>query len=805
MTIRELLQSDLTILLDGGMGTMLQAAGLQPGVQPESWNLTNPQAILDIQKAYFDAGANIVNANTFGANALHFSHEELPGIIAAGIRIAKEAAAQSTAPGPKFAALDLGPTGKLLRPYGDLDFEDAVAVFAEAVRLGAEAGADLVMIETMNDSYETKAALLAAKENCHLPVFVSNAYGADGKLMTGASPEAMAAMLEGMGADAIGVNCSLGPAALAPIVRRYLACASVPVLMKPNAGLPREEEGRTVYDVDAEAFTEAMLPLFGEGLRIAGGCCGTTPDFIRLLAERAPKKAVSPAPHPARTVVSSYTHAVVLDGAPVLIGERINPTGKKRFRQALQEHDIGYVLGEAIRQQEAGAHMLDVNVGTPGIDEKALLTEVTQEVQAVIDLPLQLDTSDPAAMESALRRYNGKAMINSVNGKAESMAAIFPLVKKYGGVTVALTLDEQGIPADADGRVAIARRILETAAGYGIGREDLVFDTLTMTVSADPDAAKTTLEAMRRIREELGCRTVLGVSNVSFGLPNREMIGSAFFLEAMAAGLSAAIMNPCADAMMAVYRSWCALNGFDPQCGAYIAFASAHAALPAAAAAPQPADSGPAQGATPLQRAVVKGLKGDAARLTAELIASGADPMDAVKEHVIPALNLVGEGFEKKTIFLPQLLMSAEAAEAAFRKVKAAVGQAGGEQPRRCKVVLATVKGDIHDIGKNIVRLLLENYGFQVIDLGRDVPPETIVAAAVREQAPLIGLSALMTTTVPAMEETIRLAREKAPHIRVLVGGAVLTEAYAKRIGADAYAPDAMATVRYAEAVDAGE
>ena len=802
MNVLEYMKDHL-LILDGAMGTMLQARGLQAGELPERWNLSRPEEITAIHRAYFDAGSNVVCANTFGANRLKFGPDELEALIRAAVENAEKAREQSTGGQEKFIALDLGPCGKLLRPYGDLDFEDAVAVYAETVRIGAASGADLVMIETMNDSYDTKAAVLAVKENCGLPLFVSNAYGADGKLMTGASPEAMAAMLEGLGADVIGMNCSLGPDALAETAGRLLEAAAVPVMMKPNAGLPRVEDGRTVYDVGPEAFAASMKRMAEQGVRAVGGCCGTTPEYIRRLKEACGDAPVFRTAKP-RTVVASYTKAVELGKAPVLVGERINPTGKKRFREALQNGDIAYVLGEAVRQQEAGAHMLDVNVGAPGIDERETLVRVTEEVQAVCDLPLQLDTADPAAMEAALRRYNGKAMINSVNGKRESMEAVFPLAKKYGGVVVALTLDENGIPETADGRVEIAERILREALKAGLKKEDLVFDPLTMAVSADPKAAKVTLEALRRIRRELGCPVVLGVSNVSFGLPQREMIGSAFFLAALGAGLSAAIMNPCSPAMMTAWRSYAALNELDPQCAEYIGYVTS---LPAAAPAGSAASAAPAEGkkeeGSALRRAVTKGLKSEAAAQAQARLEQGADPMALVQEDIIPALNTVGEGFEKKTMFLPQLMMSAEAAEAAFRKIKEAVKDSGQDRGARMTVVLATVKGDIHDIGKNIVRLLLENYGFTVIDLGKDVPPEKIVEAAVGSGAPVIGLSALMTTTVPAMEETIRLAREKAPGVKVMVGGAVLTQAYADRIGADAYSADALGAVRYCERLEA--
>lgn len=817
MDFRTYLQ-DHIVVLDGGMGTLLQGAGLRPGEMPERWNVERPEVVEAIHRGYFEAGSHVVSTNTFGANRLKFEAEELETIVREAVAIARRAA-ESAAPtgadpdAPRFVALDIGPTGRMLKPLGDFDFEDAVAIFAETVRLGVKYGVDLVIVETMNDSYETKAALLAVKENSDLPVLVSCAYGADGKLMTGADPTAMVAMLEGMGADAIGVNCSLGPDALAPVVRQYLAHASVPVLLKPNAGLPEVVDGKTVYTVAPDAFAEAVASLVHDGVRLVGGCCGTTPAYIAAVTHHIRERELIAAPiaEKTETVVSSYTHAVTFGGRPVLIGERINPTGKKRFKQALAEHDIGYILGEGIRQDEAGVDILDVNVGLPEIDEPALLTEAMCELQAVTNRPLQIDTSDPVAMERALRRYNGKAMINSVNGKAESMEAIFPLVKKYGGVVVALTLDESGIPDTVEGRMAIARRILDTAVGYGIRPSDIVFDTLAMTVSAAPEAANVTLATLSRIRRELGCHTSLGVSNVSFGLPARDAVNSTFFAMALTSGLSAAIMNPFSVDMMKTYYAFSALRGMDENCADYIAFA---ASLPVASAPASGTGSTPARGvttsaddATPLRRAIIKGLREEAARLTADMITTIA-PLDVVETEIIPALDNVGRGFEQKTTYLPQLLMSAEAAKAAFEVIKADMttrsagdpthadaGTSAGKMP----VVLATVKGDIHDIGKNIVKLLLENYGFDVTDLGRDVPPESVVEAAVRLHAPVVGLSALMTTTVPAMEETIRALHKAAPWCRVVVGGAVLTADYAARIGADHYAADAMETVRYVE------
>ena len=793
MNFSEFLKNHI-VLLDGGMGTLLQSAGLQPGEHPELWNLTHAQQVQNVHKAYFDAGSNVVATNTFGANLLKFSKEELERIVCAAVENARTAAKESSGAQEKFVALDIGPSGKLLKPLGDLDFEAAVSLFAETVKLGAKYGADLILIETMADSYETKAALLAAKENCSLPVIVTNAYGEDGKLMTGASPEAMCAMLEGMGASAIGANCSLGPRQLKDVALRLLACASVPVVLKPNAGLPRVEGGKTVFDVTAEEFAEEVASLAKQGLRLAGGCCGTTPKHIAELAKSLQNVSPVAVTEKNITAVSSFTHAVTFGKTPILIGERINPTGKKRLKEALREHDMDYVLSEGLSQQEKNVHILDVNVGLPEIDEKAVLEEAVCRLQAVCDLPLQIDTADPSAMEAALRRYNGKAMVNSVSGKQESMDAIFPLVKKYGGLVVALTLDENGIPETAEGRFAIAEKILKTAAEYGIAGKDIIFDTLAMTVSADTTAAMATLTALRRIRQELGCHTSLGVSNVSFGLPNRDAVSSTFFALALENGMSAAIMNPHSADMMKVYYAFKALKNMDENCADYIANAAAFTQTQVAA--PQEVQS--ARYASELQKAICQGMGDLAGQLTARLIET-ADPMDVVQQEIIPALNTVGEGFEKKTVYLPQLLMSAEAAQQAFAVIKNVMSTEKAAQ--KGPVVLATVHGDIHDIGKNIVKLLLENYGFRVIDLGKDVPAENICRAVLEHHSPLCGLSALMTTTVPAMEETIRLLKMQAPWCRTVVGGAVLTEQYAKMIGADKYAADAMDTVRYAEEI----
>ena len=780
--------------LDGGMGTLLQERGLRAGELPERWNLAHADEIVRIHSEYLAAGADAITTNTFGANALKYSDEELRAVIDGALSCARKATDQA---GRGYILFDIGPSGKLLRPYGDLDFEDAVELFAKTVRLIGDR-ADAILIETMNDSYETKAAVLAAKENSSLPVFVTNVYGADGKLMTGADIPAMVALLEGLGVDALGMNCSLGSAQMARLLPQMYAESSVPVIVQPNAGLPREENGKTVYDEDEAFFAENLLSCAKDGARMLGGCCGTTPAYIRRAADTIKGTEPLPVVERATSVASSYTHAVGLGKVPVLIGERINPTGKKLLKQALRDHDVGYILNEALAQEKAGAHILDVNVGLPELDEAETLVRVMCALQEVTALPLQLDSSSPEALARAMRRYNGKPMVNSVNGKKSSMREIFPLVKKYGGLVVALTLDETGIPATAEGRLKIARKILRAAERYGIKRKDIVFDPLAMAVSADPSAPRATLGALSLLREKLGANTVLGVSNVSFGLPNRELITSAFFALALDRGLSAAIMNPFSAEMIKTYRSFLALTGADENCSEYISFAAGLAPAASVTAAPAKAESVLSEG---LRGAIVRGLKDQAAACAKELLRS-AGALEIIDREIVPALDEVGKGFEEKRVFLPQLLMSAEAAKAAFAEIRGALSGAGEEQPRKCAVVLATVEGDIHDIGKNIVKALLENYSFRVIDLGRDVPPEKIVQAAEESGAPVVGLSALMTTTVPAMERTIALLRERLPACKVIVGGAVLTEDYANKIGADAYGKDAMASVRYCEEID---
>lgn len=802
MNIREDLKNK-RLFFDGGMGSLLQAKGLKPGELPETWNILHPEVVEEIHLAYLNAGTDIVTTNTFGVNRFKYKKEEnysVEEIVTAAVGLAKSAVAKA---GHGYVALDMGPTGKLLEPYGTLKFEDACDVYKEVVRAGAAAGADLVIIETMGDSYELKAAVLAAKEASDLPIFATVTMDEKGKMLTGGNVESVTALLEGLGVDVIGLNCGLGPVQLLPLIKRMAEIASVPVMVNPNAGLPRSEGGNTVYDIDSDVFAEAMKVIAESGVSILGGCCGTTPEHIKKMYAVCKDLPVPVVSDKGRTVISSYSHAVEFGGAPVIIGERINPTGKPKFKQALKDHDLSYILNVGVAQQESRADVLDVNVGLPGIDEPATMVDVVKELQSVLDLPLQIDTSNIQAMEQAMRIYNGKALINSVNGKKEVMDAVFPLVKKYGGVVVALCLDEDGIPETADGRIAVAEKIYRTAAEYGISKKDILVDALCMAVSSDKNGALVTLETVRRIRDEFGGKTVLGVSNVSFGLPMREHINSAFFLMALQNGLSAAIINPNSEAMMAVYDSFMVLSAQDENCSAYIGvYAEKEAAKKAAKQAPvqieKHIEKKESDGAaSALKKSIIRGMS-QAAEVAAREALGSDDALTIINREMIPALDEVGKGFEAGTVFLPQLLMSAEAAKAAFAVMKEKMAADGVAQEKRGKVIIATVKGDIHDIGKNIVKVLLENYSFEVIDLGRDVAPEAIVECAVKEHAPVVGLSALMTTTVPAMEETIKLLREQAPWVKIMVGGAVLTEDYAAAIGADRYCKDAMASVNFA-------
>lgn len=793
MDIREELGRRI-IFFDGGLGSLLQERGLKPGELPETWNLTRPEVLYDIHRAYLDAGADIILANTFGANG--FKYDNLEEIVTAAVVNAKKAVADS---GRKaYVALDMGPTGKLLKPMGTLDFEECVSIYADVVRYGAKAGADLILIETMSDTYELKAAVLAAKENSNLPVVATVVFDEHHKMLTGATPEVVVALLEGLRVDAIGMNCGLGPKQMKPIFETMARYASIPLVITPNAGLPRSENGKTVYDVGPEEFAEDMEEIINMGAWMAGGCCGTTPAHIKALTERCFGITPKPLTDKDYTIVTSYSTAVELGGRPVIIGERINPTGKSKFKQALRDNNMEYILEEGVKQADSGAHILDVNVGLPEIDEPAMMRRTVYELQSVLPLPLQIDTTDPVAMEQAMRIYNGKPMINSVNGKEEIMHQIFPLVQKYGGTVIGLALDEAGIPDTAEGRLAVAKKIYDTAAQYGIKPKDIVIDALTMTMSTDNNSANITLDTVREIKAH-GGRTVLGVSNISFGLPQREVINSGFFLMAMQAGLSAGIINPNARAMIQAYDTYCVLGGFDSQCMSYIEKYAVAEPTPVAQTVTSVKQAGKAvTGNLSLTDCIVKGLKEQAYKATKDELGT-KDTMEIINGELVPALDIVGKGFEKGTVFLPQLLMSAEAAKAGFEAIKEYVSSQGTNQEKKATIVIATVKGDIHDIGKNIVKVLLENYGYDVIDLGKDVPPETVVDKVIETHAPLVGLSALMTTTVVSMEETIKKLHESAPWCKIMVGGAVLTQEYADMIGADFYGKDAMQSVYYAE------
>ena len=899
------------LFFDGGTGTVLQGMGLKPGELPETWNIKHPDRIVQLHYNYFAAGSNIVNTNTFGAFITKFPLE-LERLIQAAIENANQARQKILKENPDgkyFIAFDIGSCGKLLKPMGDLDFEDCVNLFKKTFRPAfktvqksesenasapTNTGAastnaplpkiDCVMIETMNDGYESKAAVLAAKETMEelgiepgdLPIIVSNVYDKECRTLSGSTPETMVAMLEGLGVSAVGVNCSLGPLEMKPTVERLCRAATVPVLVKPNAGLPKVVDGHTVFDVPAGQFVKAMEELSSLGPMILGGCCGTTPEYIKLLGVSLKATGSSDADccgagrcnrvfsqndnlAPVTGSVSSNSKIVYFGSAypTVLIGERINPTGKKKFKEALRNGDIPYIIHQGMEQEEAGAQVLDVNVGLPEIDEKEMMLRVMEELQAVTTLPLQIDTTKPDVMEAALRRYNGKAMINSVNGKQEVMDAVFPLVKKYGGLVVALTLDEGGIPETSEGRIKIAKKIYEEAAKYGISKKDIIIDPLAMAVSSDAKAGLATLQTVRAICE-MGGLTSLGISNVSFGLPMREFVTASFFTMAMHAGLSAAIMNPLQLEMQKAWRTTTLLLGKDENCTGYInwteeagdklnnsappVFASQKleaqadnavgkngteaCAIPLAATAlsgstntqngtasqatpamfaeqtrsqrPSATDNSNLTSSTsPLSNAIIHGLKTDAANITRELLTT-TDSLEIINNHLIPGLDYVGKRFEQKTMYLPQLLMAAEAAKSAFGEIREYMEKSGKKGEPKGKVIIATVKGDIHDIGKNIVKVLLENYDFEVIDLGKDVPPETVVQACKKDKVQLVGLSALMTTTVAAMEETIKQLRAECPWAKVCVGGAVMTQEYADQIGADFYGKDAMDTVRYA-------
>lgn len=781
------------LYFDGGMGTLLQQRGLTVKEKPEEWNITHPEIITEIHLEYLNAGSNIITANTFGANPLKF--DNYAEIIRAAIKNAREAITQFEGDRAKsFVAFDMGPTGRMLEPLGDLAFEEAVELFRKCAFEAEKNKADLIIIETMNDSLETKAAVLGAKEGSSLPVFVSNVFDERGTLMTGADAKAMIAMLEGLGVDAIGMNCSLGPEQMLPVIKDYVKYSSLPVIVSPNAGLPRSENGKTVFDVDSEKFSDIMAEIAYLGVGILGGCCGTTPEYIRKTVEKTKDITFRKTEKKGYTLVSSYTHAVEIGNEPVLIGERINPTGKSKFKDALRRGDINYIVSEGIKQQEKGAHILDVNVGLPEIDEDKMLCDSVKALQAVLDLPLQLDSVRASSLEKAMRLYNGKPMINSVNGKKESMREIIPLVKKYGGVLIALTIDENGIPDTAEGRLAIARKIVDECEKQGIDRKDIIVDPLAMAVSSDKNSGTVTLRSVELIKKELGVKTSLGVSNISFGLPQRNTANSFFFALALERGLDCAIMNPESVPMMQAYYSYRALKGLDEGCRDYIAFAAENEIT-----AVKKEMTAERVSSDDLVYAIVKGMREPAYERARALLES-TEPMTVINEKIIPALDEVGRGFENKTVYLPQLLMSAEAASCAFEAVKEKMN--GKQTETKGRIVIATVKGDIHDIGKNIVKVLLENYGFEVIDLGKDVSPERVLEAVKESGAKLVGLSALMTTTVDAMKETVELLSKETPEVKTIVGGAVLTSEYADMIGATYYAKDAMDTVRLASDED---
>ena len=809
MGLKDLLGKQL-LFFDGGMGTMLQGMGLQPGEIPEYWNMEHPDKMVEIHYQYFMAGANVISTNTFGANPVKFPQDKYTSaqVVAADIALAKEAQAKvekETGRDNLFVITSVGPTGKLLKPLGDLEFDEAYEGFKTIVTAAEQAGSDAILIETMTDSYEIKAAVLAAKENTNLPIIVTVMLDEKGKLLTGGTIQSLNAMLEGLGVDGVGLNCGFGPDQIAEFVPEYLKTTSLPMLVNPNAGLPQtDENGNTVWALTAEEFGEKVSKFAELGVFNLGGCCGTTPAHIKALVEHA-KDIVPPAIEKKHhTVVSSFSRAVEINDDFKIIGEKINPTGNKPVKSALKENNISALLNLATEQSERGAHILDVNVGLPEIDEVEMLPRVIKEIQSITDTPLMLDTSNYQAMEQAARYYNGKPFINSVSGKQESMDQILPIAQKYGGVLIALTLDDKGIPKTSDARVEVALKIVSEAEKYGITKDDIVVDPLTLTISADPTAAHVTLETVAKLKA-LGIKTSLGISNISFGLPAREVITATFLSTAIANGLNAAIMNPLSDKMMEIYHSVRALGGFDVNCAEYINKYENYTVTSgnSGGAGGNGSSSNSGGGQTKkrdLKEMLVKGLKDDAYHETEKVAETGMAPLDIVNQYVIPALDQVGALYEQGKVYLPQLLMTAEAAQSAFVVIKKLIeSDASSEFISKGKIVIATVKGDIHDIGKNIVKVLLENYGYEVIDLGKDVPPEDILDAAKREQVKLVGLSALMTTTVPSMEETIRLLNEHCPDCKVAVGGAVLNENYAEMIKADFYCKDAMATVKCAE------
>ena len=829
MSVLDFLGKEI-LYFDGAMGTRLQAAGLKPGELPEAWNITRGDVVAEIHASYVRAGANILKTNTFGANAMkmHGSGYSVEDVVLAAFQNARDAfakvnaeqkettcakadaeqeatgcdltvnqaAAEPADAKKQFVALDLGPTGKLLAPYGDLQFEEAVTLYAEIVQAGVKANADLILVETMSDSYEAKAAILAAKENSDLPIFVTFTFDKDGKLLNGADVETAMLMAEGLGVDAVGFNCGLGPDLVAKLLPRARRVTELPLIANPNAGLPVEKDGKTFFTTGPEEFADYMLDVYREGGAVLGGCCGTDPTYINLVAERTKGlKPIAVNKHSV-TAVTGYGAPVYFGNEPVLIGERINPTGKPLLKEALRNGDMDYICRLGLEQLDKGAHILDVNTGLPGLNETETLSKAVASLQAITPVPLEIDTSNYEAMEQALRLYSGKPLLNSVNGKPESMEKVFPLAKKYGAAVVGLCLDESGIPDTAEGRLAIAEKIIETAEKYGIKAKDIIIDPLALTVSTDSRNPAIDLAVIKALKAK-GVHTVMGVSNISFGLPNRDAVNSTFFAMSLAAGLSSAIMNPQSERMMEAYHAYCALSGADEGCKEFVA---RYANAPKTKATTSVSEY-------TLYDAIVKGLTEQSDVATKKLLEENKAPLDIINEFIIPALNTVGEGFGNKTLFLPQLLMAADAAKAAFGELKkqmqaseAAGASASRDTPSADTIVLAVVKGDIHDIGKNIVKVLWENYGYHVVDLGKDVPAESVVEAVEKHHAKLVGLTALMTTTVAAMEDTIHALR-KSTDTKILVGGAVMTQEYADTIGADGYAPDAVAAVDYAKRI----
>ena len=802
MSIRDLLGKKL-LFFDGAMGTMLQKNGMKSGEIPETLNLSRPELLTKIHSEYLEAGADIITTNTFGANPLKSDEmgASLELVIASAIELARKACVQySTPEKPRFVAFDMGPTGHLMEPIGDLSFDECYNQYSKIAKMAEKYGADLIIIETMSDTYEAKAAVLAVKENTNLPIFLTMTFDETGKTLTGADIDVVSAMFEGLRVDCIGINCGLGPDQIAKLMERFAELSSIPIMAQPNAGLPKIVDGKTIYDVHPDDFAADCYKIAKLGASVLGGCCGTTPDYIRALVNKCSgcTPIVEEKNH---TVVASYSKAVYFGNGPVIVGERINPTGKKKFQQALRDNNIDYILNAAFEQQEAGAHILDVNVGLPEIDECAVMGEAVKALSSALNLPLQIDSSDPVTIENTLRHYNGKPMVNSVNGKQEIMESIFPIVQKYGGVLVGLCLDEDGIPPQAEQRFEIAKKIASRAAEYGIKPKNLVMDALTLTISAQQKESAETIKALKMIKEKLGIHTCLGVSNISFGLPRRELVNSTFFALAMNNGLDACIINPCNDSMINTYRAFRALACYDENCVEYIsryAGTKAQTTIVSASGSAQDADGGEKK--SKLFDIIVKGLKDNSYNETTEMLKS-TQPMDIINNELIPALDYVGKQFEKGIMFLPQLMMSAETVKNSFDAIKAYITASGTKQESKGKILIATVKGDIHDIGKNIVRVLLENYGYDVYDLGKDVPPETIVKELIENDIHLCGLSALMTTTVVSMEDTIKAIRAAGLDTKVFVGGAVLTQEYADMIGADNYSKDALGAVNYANEV----